>query len=70
MESQQANLSTIKNPALRSKDLFLIMLHHGPLLILTQKEFLQAIHRGESVIYNRFLKNRALDPDILKGRLI
>ena len=64
-----ANLS-IKKPQCRSKDLFQIMLSNGSLLILTQQEFEQAIRRGESVIHNRLLKKRALDPDILKGRFI
>lgn len=64
-----ANLS-VKKTQCSSKDLFQIMLCHGPLLILTQQEFEQAICRGESVIRNRLLKKRALDPDILKGRLI
>ncbi len=61
---------SIKKPQYRSKDLFQIILCHGPLLIFTEQEFQKAIRRGKSIIYNRLLKNRVLDPDILKGRLI
>jgi hypothetical protein len=63
-------IKPIKETQSRSKDFFQIMLCHGSLLILTQEEFQKAIHRGESVIHNRLLKTRVLDPDILKGRLI
>lgn len=55
---------------LPKNDLIQIILCHGPFLILTQQEFQQAIRRGESVVHNRFLKNRPLDLDTLSGELI